>query len=357
MKILRAWWIPAEDNGPEREYHWPYINKEFGIHLYYGGDQKKIQLERVKLGQRAILFVDSSVKNFDFLNQFPARSVVVFFVSDETYSLIPNLKIILKKSVDSIFRDYPIRSLRGVSGYFKTIVKSLGPCRRDKLSYRDLFIATLAGLIILCRQAIIKGSARLFERKLKHLPLGYTGWYCTRIEREFGLSKTQDLLTWSINQYESGIPKRTLTFFGGQKGNFDRQVFLRQAKEQGIEANQTFNTFGGPVEDHLRVKAQELYFNGLKEARFAPCPSGNYSAETFRYLESLLLHALPIRPRKVLSDPLFSLATSERTISLKKTELESMTELERMAQVRDQLENFKKEITELIADISNAGSS
>ena len=273
MKILRAWWIPAEDNGPEREYHWPYINKEFGIHLYYGGDQKKIQLERVKLGQRAILFVDSSVKNFDFLNQFPARSVVVFFVSDETYSLIPNLKIILKKSVDSIFRDYPIRSLRGVSGYFKTIVKSLWLCRRDKLSYRDLFIAILAGLVILCRQAIIKGSARLFRRKLKHLPLGYTGWYCTRIEREFGLSKTQDLLTWSINQYESGIPKRTLTFFGGQKGNFDRQVFLQQAKEQGIEANQTFNTFGGPVEDHLRVKAQELYFNGLKEARFAPCPS------------------------------------------------------------------------------------
>ena len=357
MKTVRAWWIPAEDSGPEREYLWPYINRELGIRLFYGGDQRAIQLVRINNGQKAIIFVDSSVKSFDFLKDFPNRSVIVFFVSDETYGLTPNLRIILKESVESIYRDYPIRNLRGLRGYARVVVNSFLVCGRNGLTYKGLIIAFVAGLVMLCRQLIIKVSAKLVKREIKHLPLGYTGWYSERLEREFGIANTLDFFTWSENQVKSGIPKQSLSFFAGQKGKFDRQMLLNQAERQGLVPSRQFENFGGPTESHLRVEAQEFYFEGLKESRFALCPPGNYSGETFRYLESLLLHSLPIRASKVLSDPFFSLVSSDRAISPNKVELERINEADRMAQIISQLENFRGKIGDVIADISSVGSS
>lgn len=70
MKIVRAWWIPAEDSGPEREYLWPYVNREIGIHLHYGGDQASIQLGRIDDGEKALVFIDSSVKDTIFWISF-----------------------------------------------------------------------------------------------------------------------------------------------------------------------------------------------------------------------------------------------------------------------------------------------
>ena len=59
MKTIRAWWIPAEDHLDEREYKWPYLNREYGIRLFYGGNQKKNQLQKINNHGRALLVLDN----------------------------------------------------------------------------------------------------------------------------------------------------------------------------------------------------------------------------------------------------------------------------------------------------------
>ena len=55
MKSINGWWIPAEDGGKEREYKWDYLNREYGIKLFYGKNQKKVQLEKARRGKTTLI--------------------------------------------------------------------------------------------------------------------------------------------------------------------------------------------------------------------------------------------------------------------------------------------------------------
>ena len=306
MNKARGWWIPAEDGGPEREYLWPYINRELGIRLYYGGNQGAIQLERVKTGKKVIIFVDSSVKNFDFLDLFPARSVIVFFVSDETYSAWLTIQLLIKPSTFKIFRDYPLGNFTKIFSYPALLSRAIQEKFAYKVPIKHMFRAFFAGLIIISKQFCMASLSFFMKKPLDWLPLGYTYGFTENYNRHFKVKGQVSVLQHSLKvlMNRGNAPKKSSVFFSGQIGGFDRRVIIKKAQAFGLEVGPIFEKFGGPQDPVARKEAALNYFIGLLGSDFSICPPGNYSAETFRYVESLILHSYPLLKKSVLSDPI-----------------------------------------------------
>lgn len=336
MKIVRAWWIPAEDGGPEREYHWPYVNNEFGIRLYYGGDQKSIQLARVKNGKKAIIFVDSSVKSFDFLDLFPARSVVVFFVSDETYSAWSTIQVLIKPSTSKIFRDYPLGNFIETIHYPAILIRAIQEKFAFKVPMKPLFRAFFSGIMIVSKQYCMVSLSFLVKKRLDWLPLGYTYGFAENYKRHFKVGTNISILQHSLKMLtdQGDSTNKSNVFFSGQLGGFDRQVIIKRSQAFGLELGPIFEKFGGPQDPVARKEAELNYFLGLLGSEFSICPPGNYSTQTFRYLESLILHSYPLLKKWVLSDPI-SRPRQEVTFEFY---LEHLNSLERTL-IREEIKN------------------
>jgi hypothetical protein len=353
MKVVRAWWIPAEDSGPEREYLWPYVNREIAIHLYYGGDQASIQLGRIDDGEKAIVFIDSSVKSYDFLDQFPTRSVVVFFVSDETYSAWATIRLLLNPSTFKVFRDYPIGNFSKLTHYPTLLIQAIREKITVKLPTEVFYRALFAGMAISVKQLLMTTFSILLRKKLDWLPLGYTRSFSEIYVESFNLGKDMSILEHSIafNFNNVKLKKKTKTFFSGQIGGFDRQAMISIAKLNGLSVGPLYPQFGGPLNSSLKKKAENEYFRGLLESNFSICPPGNYSAESFRYLESLTLYSYPLLKTRVLSDPISILNNAmsfEYYLSHGNSLRGELMELEirkKLLDIRDKLLRIRGELT------------
>lgn len=353
MKIVRAWWIPAEDSGSEREYLWPYVNREIGIHLYYGGDQASIQLGIIDDGEKAIVFIDSSVKSYDFLDQFPTRSVVVFFVSDETYSAWATIRLLLKPSTFKVFRDYPIGNFSKLTHYPTLLIQAIREKLTVKLPAKVFYRALFSGIAISVKQLLMTTFSILLRKKLDWLPLGYTRSFSETYAESFNLGKNESILEHSIavNFVSVKLKKKTRTFFSGQIGGFDRQAMINLAKLNCLSVGPLFPQYGGPSNSSLKNKAESDYFLGLLESKFSICPPGNYSAESFRYLESLILYSYPLLKTRVLSDPISTLNSAmsfEHYLSHGDSLREESIELEirkKLLDIRDKLLRIRGELT------------
>jgi len=353
MKIVRAWWIPAEDSGPEREYLWPYVNREIGIHLYYGGDQASIQLSRIDDGEKALVFIDSSVKSYEFLDQFPTSSVVVFFVSDETYSAWATIRLLLKPSIFKVFRDYPIGNFSKLTHYPTLLIQAIREEITVKLPTKVFLRAFVSGIGILVKQVLMATFSIFTGKKLDWLPLGYTGSFSEIYAESFNLGKNVSILEHSIavNFVSVKLKKKARTFFSGQIGGFDRQAMINLAKLNCLSVGPLFPQFGGPSNSSLKNKAESDYFLGLLESKFSICPPGNYSAESFRYLESLILYSYPLLKTRVLSDPISTLngaMSFEHYLSHGDSIREDSMELEirkKLLDIRDKLFRIRGELT------------
>lgn len=353
MKIVRAWWIPAEDSGPEREYLWPYVNREIGIRLYYGGDQASIQLSRIDDGEKAIVFIDSSVKSYKFLDQFPTRSVGVFFVSDETYSAWATIRLLLKPSTFKVFRDYPIGNFSKLTHYPTLLIQAIREEITVKLPPKVFLQAFVSGLGILVKQLLIATFSILARKKLGWLPLGYTGSFSGIYAQRFNLGKNASILEHSIAVDFNNVKlkKKMRTFFSGQIGSFDRQAMINIAKLNRLSVGPLYPQFGGPLYSSLKKKAESEYFLGLLESKFSICPPGNYSAESFRYLESLILYSYPLLKARVLSDPISTLNSAmsfEHYLSHGDSNREESMDLEirkKLLDIRDKLFRIRGELT------------
>jgi hypothetical protein len=307
MYANRGWWIPGEDGGPEREYKWPFINYELGISLYYGENQKEKQILRIKECGYAIIFVDSSVRDFGFLNNFPKSSVMIFHVSDETYSIGPTFRMLRNKSVAKLFRDYPLRKLSNIFYWPRTLFQSLIRSLRNNLKIAIFFKSMLFGLALFARQAITLLLSKFYKKEIVHLPLGYTNGFSEKYRKKFELESDTSLLDFALSSKEIEIynKKNFHTFFSGQLGNFDRQLMIKEALNSNLKLGRVFFRFAASD----NIDEQELsftqYLDGLYESRFSLCPPGNYSVETFRLFESLLLWATPVMKEFVVSEPLY----------------------------------------------------
>jgi hypothetical protein len=355
MKTIRAWWIPAEDDGDEREYKWPYLNREYGIRLFYGGNQIDYQFQKIKNGERALLVLDNSIKSLDFLKDFPPRSVIVMLVSDEIYSTRLTCGLLCNGSIHSIYRDYPLRGFSGLMKYPRTLTASIFSCIRFKLKISSLLKAFIAGLAMLLKQLTITSFAKILRKQVRQLPLGYTGSFATNFQIDKHLEDDDSFIDFSLkgilnSKFEI---KSEETYFSGQRGNFDRQLFLETSRHHGLGIRSIHVSFGGPEKLEEKFSAEKDYFEGLKMSRFSICPSGNYSAESFRFLESLLLQSLPLMPAGILSDPLYRNSFSRSWKLSSHIELKNFPENKRIDFILRNLEDFYSTRNAIRSDLQN----
>lgn len=350
MSTEFGWWIPAEEGGHEREYFWPYLNRELSIRLLYGGDQVSRQLSRIESGKYGLVVVDSSVKKFEFLKYFPPRSIVVFSASDETYSLRQTAKILKAQSVAFVMREYPVRTkvrLDLINQIFKLI-----PLAKQNKLLAKLLISVVSGITMYFKQLGILIIAGVFQKKFIHCPLGYTGKFATAYD-SFKKEDPNKSIIEAVVVTSDSIQKTQTLFFAGQRGSSERQLMLSQAEESGYGPFEIFDYFGGPAEFNANSLGGSDYVQGLSESKFSLCPPGNYSAETFRFLESLLLFSYPLRPSAVLSDPSFINKLKFSWNDFLEYSKFQLNDLDLIPLIIDELANFEGQLSKVRSVLSS----
>ena len=133
-----------------------------------------------------------------------------------------------------------------------------------------------------------------------NFPLGYTNMFVKELNA-LGLATdhkslfNDDFLNQFIN---SKI--QTMSFIGAN-GSWARRLAIKKMRKL-VRDNQmkvvqdSYKSLGTPFESNAS------YIKSLIDSKFVLCPPGNLTNKTFRYLESLLMGALPILPPATIQD-------------------------------------------------------
>lgn len=302
MTISYGWWLPAEGGSSSGEYRREYFRRELHLTFRYGGNQLDYQLNRIKQGKLAIVATDATDSKIELLQMLPKRSVMLFLTGDETYKFWVMAKIARSERVRILVRDYPLPSMRNCMRIPLVVFFNLFvACRYPKLM-KSFFESLVKGILMSIRQISIWTLCKFLRIRVMHLPLGYTDDFAERVAEIFSLGSeshlidNQDLSVLEFS-YRGHRP-----YFSGQLAQFDRRVIQKVNVDLG---NSAINFYVGYMNFGKEKKfALDRYIKNLSKCKFSLCPAGNWSRETFRYFESMLLGAVPITAKYVLSDPI-----------------------------------------------------
>jgi hypothetical protein len=303
MNLETGWWLPSVDQSDRTEFSTEFLRREIGIRIFSGRSEIANQISRVTMGKKALVFTDSSVRNLKSLEIFPKNSVILFILSDETYNLKLNLRALMSSKTYAIIRDYPLGKLGAVLRLPIVLLSKLRRVRKYPSITGSMLKAMASGIYMTSAQLLFRSVSSLTRKRILEMDLGYGLGFCKRYVDFFELNETGSVFEHAIqrNSQDTFESKVRHVFFAGQKGKFDRRLFLSEVNSAGITIDCIHDTYelGGSTEN------QDKYFEGLRLSRFALCPAGNYSMRTFRYYESLIVGTYPLMERFTLSDPLF----------------------------------------------------
>jgi hypothetical protein len=120
------------------------------------------------------------------------------------------------------------------------------------------------------------------------MPVGYSERFVKELELSgYNFGQKESLL--GISPLSSPTGRDGVSFMG-QKGTWYRRRMISQFDEMPGAQIETYSSWGGnPVE---QPKAD--YVKSILRSKFVICPPGNVSSESFRYMESIILGAIPI---------------------------------------------------------------
>jgi hypothetical protein len=305
MNSNSAWWLPSKNQDTRLKFENEYIRREFGLTLFSGIEEKEKQLNTAKNGKYALVFVDTSVNSLKILDDFPERSVIVFIVSDETYKLVFNLRILLNPRIAMTVRDYPIGKIWNILKTPRLYIRKIRRLKNIPNLVSLSGITIVSGLYLWFSQFAMSIFSKIFRKRIYSIPLGYDSGFAILYGECFDLDSNESLLDFAMNTNPGNFRKEIDLLFFGQKGKLDRQLLIKEAESIAsdsqhqilIEKNDNYNV-GRSIDN------QKKYFELLVKTRYSLCPPGNYSGETFRYYESLLTFAYPLQDEFIFSDPL-----------------------------------------------------
>jgi hypothetical protein len=301
MNSNSAWWLPSKNQDTRREFQNEYIRREFGITLFSGMEEKKKQLMSSKNGEPALIFTDTSVSNFKCFSEFPSKSIVIFLLSDETYRLMTNIRLLMHPSTKIIIRDYPLGKIHNLLDLPIRLMPKIVRIVRKPNLYRMVPKAIFSGLYMIFAQCFISLFAKIMNKKIFGIPLGYDNGFGNIYAKEFGLEHDQSLISFALSRNLKINHKSRILSFMGQKGSADRQVMILEAKKISgthIKLNKNY-ALGRNANNQID------FFTAMKDSKMSLNPPGNYSGHTFRFYEALLVGSLPIEDAFVISDPLY----------------------------------------------------
>jgi hypothetical protein len=139
-----------------------------------------------------------------------------------------------------------------------------------------------------------------FDYKHFDFPLGYTNMFVKELNA-LGLAKDNKSLFNDDFFYPFLNSKFKTMSFIGANGSWARRLAVKKMKKL-VKDNQvqvvqdSYKGLNSPFE------SSTSYIKSLIDSKFVLCPPGNLTNKTFRYLESLLMGALPILPPATIQD-------------------------------------------------------
>lgn len=287
-----------------------FITREMGWRIASKSEIPYDSLSESKVSGALIIAIGSNRRELEVLRSLPYKSVFVHLYSDETYDPVLNFLLLREKAVRAVIRSYPVRNL-SIFQLEKLFLKSI--LRNFEFDYLLNFVmffaSILAGQVMILRQYFIK----ILEEKndihsIDFVP-GYTNLFARTLVEHFNLTGDSDSLLTSERFIEitEVSERKFLVSFIGQRGKFWRGVAIDEALKLESKDKIKFRIrkkFGGTLGANGASQSTATeYIEGLIHSDFSLCPSGNYSGNTFRYLESVICGSIPIISDGIPSDP------------------------------------------------------
>lgn len=302
--ILPIIWLSASDD--YSPLHTPeFLKREYRLEAVRLSEVLDTQPERGTILAHAYTYPEE----IERLKVFAPRSVRLFLVADETHR--PDLlKAILRTpAISEVMRNYPY--------------VDRWPTAQVARSLRASLLQTAqvpAGMWLGAGRAVVAGAVMTF-RKYRHshhlrasklnvigVPLGYTDDFVRGLRSLIAtagwrtLGDEESIISY-LNEHEAeleGMKSHRLGFVG-QIGKFQRRAGVRAAVLGGYQIGPIRQSFAAVGLD--RDEAAIEYVSSLAVSRFALCPPGNYSGDSFRLAEATLLRSIPVETLSVMSEP------------------------------------------------------
>lgn len=244
-----------------------------------------------------------------FMPAWPEGSVRLFVDWDETF--LPSLigDIAASPQIAELIRNYPIEN----SGWVDLIPNAVVAARETLSGHgapAHLAVRSwTAGVVVARRKSQARRKLRSAGVAVREVTLGYTDMFVAGVKALSSrsgwaaLGEGDSLLAYLVDRADDLTDlKHADLAYVGQLGKFQRRCGIEAAQAMGYSIGPVRTGYGGqgasPTED-----ISATYVEAMAAARFALCPPGNYSGDSFRFGEVLLLGTLPVEVSRVISEP------------------------------------------------------
>lgn len=306
-----------------RELNWIFVEQQELMN--FSALQKKYE------NATWIFLLGNNLSELKYFNQFARKKFWIYLYGDETFSPIRNFVILRNKYVKGVIRPYPLPKGRYWPTQLKWFRNSLRLLKTKKSIFFKAITLIVYGQVIVSRQFFSKMLHRLFnKRNINSIP-GYTNLFAESFLRKFSHQLSNPSLTQigRSNITETSESRCWPLSFVGQTGNVSRESAIITAKScQGSKNFKcvTREKFGGTRGSYNASNATaDEYLEILFRSKFSLCPGGNYSTATFRFLESIILGAIPIVSLESPTVPGYELPFGDRLIATRRSWFEELS--------------------------------
>jgi hypothetical protein len=261
--------------------------------------------ELITSGVKPIIQIGPSEQQTLDLMGFPRGSLIVQFHADETYLPKINFQVIRNPAVGMILRSYPISKFKLFkllkSQYFGFIDLL------DDFSFKNLieFLKLFgAGIVMVKRQSVIAILERIYSKTSIPMPLGYNDLFAESFSKINQVNERASLVNFAFHK----VPTKNKNFdiaFIGQSGKLTRRVAIQAMSEVSPKELILRKNYGGAIGIYgATLESGIESVQALMNSKFALCPPGNYSNNTFRIAESLICGAAPMFNQGSITDPI-----------------------------------------------------
>jgi hypothetical protein len=161
-----------------------------------------------------------------------------------------------------------------------------------------------AGMVMVKRQALITILEKLYSKTSIPIPLGYNDLFAESFSKVNQLNESSTLVEFALNKAPTKNKKFDIAFVG-QSGKLTRRVAIQAMREVLSKELILRKNYGGAIGIYgATLESGIESVQALMNSKFALCPPGNYSNNTFRIAESLICGAAPMFNQGSITDPI-----------------------------------------------------
>ena len=244
-----------------------------------------------------VVLIGNTKNEESFLDELKINIWVMLY-ADETYLPSKTYRILKKRNVVGIIRPYPLyESSKSVFvSHWNQCLLILKHWKYEylknnkSLAFKVLLITLIFNFRIVCVTLVHK----LFRKPHLRMLLGYTNEFSKVVAKKFQIGESKSLLKITPKSFNK---KNLKICYIGQEGKSWRKLAINALENARI--NNTFiatrrKFLGNEIDVEFTKKNQLEYVQTIYNSKFTLCPPGNYSAQTYRWIESLVLGSLPI---------------------------------------------------------------